>query len=154
HPDFVAGAIDTGFIAREGSVLLAGPGAPQRDLLAVAALTVLSAESVPANADPWDEHDLWWLNTTPARVLVFKDGEASYPVSVTRDGAAWRIGDTPGTAECLGGGRLRVSLDGVWRTVTAVLDHQVVTVRANGLTWRLALPDPLAADDDEEDASD
>src|SRR5271165_1927133 len=41
-----------------------------------------------------------------------------------------------------------------WRTVTAMLDHHVVTLRDNGLTWRLTLPDPLAADDDEEDASD
>ena len=49
------------------------------------------------------------------------------------------------TAERLDDGRLRVSLDGVWRTVSAIVDQHVVTLRDNGLTWRLTLPDPLAA---------
>lgn len=30
----------------------------------------------------------------------------------------------------------------------------MVTLRDNGLTWRLMLPDPLAASDDDEDAGD
>jgi 3-methylcrotonyl-CoA carboxylase alpha subunit len=154
HPEFAAGGIDTGFIAREGKTLLAGQAAPPPGVLAIAALTVLTAETVPGGGDPWDERDLWWVNTAPSRVLHFTDGETEYPVTVTRDGAAWRIGDTLGSAERLDGGRLRVSLDGVRRTVTATLDHHVVTLRDNGLTWRLTLPDPLAADDDEEDASD
>jgi 3-methylcrotonyl-CoA carboxylase alpha subunit len=42
----------------------------------------------------------------------------------------------------------------VERSVTATLNHHIVTLRDNGLTWKLTLPDPLAADDDEEDASD
>jgi 3-methylcrotonyl-CoA carboxylase alpha subunit len=154
HPDFAVGGIDTGFIAREGAVLLAGQGTPSPDVLAIAALTVLTAEIRPASNDPWDERDLWWLNTTPARVLDFTDGTASYPVSVTRDGAAWRIGETLGAAERQTDGRLRVSLDGVWRIVNATLDQHVVTLRDHGLTWRLTLPDPLAAADDEEDAAD
>ena len=53
-----------------------------------------------------------------------------------------------------GVGRLRVSLDGVWRTVSAMLDNHVVTLRDAGLTWLLTLPDPLAPGDDEEDAGD
>ena len=74
HPDFAAGGIDTGFIAREGATLLAAQGTPPADVLAIAALTVLAAET-PAGDDPWDAADLWWLNTTPARVLDFTDGE-------------------------------------------------------------------------------
>jgi 3-methylcrotonyl-CoA carboxylase alpha subunit len=154
HQDFAAGGIDTGFIAREADTLLAAQGTPPVEILAVAALAALSAETRPAGNDPWDERDLWWLNTTPARVFQFTDGEMSYPVSVTRDGAAWRIAGLRGTAEPLGEGRLRVCLDGVWRTVSATLDRHVVTLRDNGLTWRLTLPDPLAAADDEEDAGD
>ena len=153
HPDFVAGGIDTGFIAREGAELLAAQGAPPAAILAMAALTVLAAEASVGD-DPWDSADLWWLNTTPVRVLEFTDGETSYPVSVTRDGAGWRIGEFLGTAERLDGGRLRVSLDGVWRTVSATLDRHVVTLRDAGSTWRLTLPDPLAAADEEEDAGD
>ena len=154
HPQFAAGGIDTGFIAREGATLLVAQGTPPSDVLAIAALTVLTAEAATAGNDPWDERDLWWVNTTPVRVFDFKDGDAGYPVTVTRDGAAWRIGGVSCTAERSGGGRLRVSLDGVERSVTATLNHHIVTLRDNGLTWKLTLPDPLAADDDEEDASD
>ncbi|WP_158925783.1 acetyl/propionyl/methylcrotonyl-CoA carboxylase subunit alpha [Acidisphaera sp. S103] len=153
HADFAAGGIDTGFIAREGATLLAAQTAPPADILAMAALTVLSAEP-PAGDDPWDSTDLWWLNTTPARVLEFTDGETSYPVSITREDGKWRIGDILGNAERLDGGRLRVSLNGVWRTVSAMLDQHVVTLRDHGSTWRLTLPDPLAAADEEEDAGD
>jgi 3-methylcrotonyl-CoA carboxylase alpha subunit len=155
HPDFAAGGIDTGFIAREGGTLLAGQGVPSAEVLAIAALTALAAEASPSGGDdPWDARDLWWLNTVPVRVFQFTDGETEWPVSVSRDGAGWRIGDVLAVAEQAGAGRLRVSLDGVWRTVTAVLDNHVVTLRDNGATWRLTLPDPLAPGDDEEDAGD
>ena len=153
HPDFAAGGIDTGFIAREGETLLAAQGTPPAEILATAALAVLSAEK-SAGDDPWDSRDQWWLNTTLARVLDFTDGETSYPVTVTRDGAGWRVGGILGTAERLDAGRLRVSLDGVWRTVSATLDQHVVTLRDNGSTRRFTLPDPLAASDEEEDAGD
>jgi len=153
HPDFAAGGIDTGFIAREADTLLAAQGTPPAEILAIAALAVLTAEA-PVGDDPWDARDQWWLNTTPARVLDFTDGETSYPVSVTRDGAAWRIGTILGTAEQLTPGRLSVCLDGVQRTVSAIIDQHVVTLRDDGSTWRLTLPDPLAAADDEEDAGD
>jgi 3-methylcrotonyl-CoA carboxylase alpha subunit len=154
HPDFARGGIDTGFIAREGATLLAGQGVPPAEVLAMAALTALAAEAPAAGNDPWDQRDLWWLNTTPARVFQFTDGETTYPVSVGRDGGHWRIGDILGSAQPAGVGRLLVSLDGVRRTVTSIFDHHIVTLRDNGLTWRLTLPDPLAVGDDEEDAGD
>ncbi|HET6307473.1 MAG TPA: biotin/lipoyl-containing protein, partial [Rhodopila sp.] len=152
HPAFAAGGIDTGFIARESATLLAAQ-APSAEVLAMAALAVLAAET-PSGDDPWDATDLWWLNTAQTRVLRFTDGETNYPVAVTREPAGWRIGGILAHAERLDGGRLRVSLDGAWRTVSATLDRHVVTLRDNGATWRLALPDPLAASDEEEDAGD
>jgi 3-methylcrotonyl-CoA carboxylase alpha subunit len=163
HPEFAAGGIDTGFIAREADTLLAGQGPPPAEILAIAALAVLTAEAQEGGDrtsndrignDPWDARDQWWLNTTPARVLDFTDGETHYPVSVTSEGASWRIGLLLGTAERVDAGRLRVSLDGVWRSVCAVVDQHVVTLRDRSQTWRLTLPDPLAASDDEEDAGD
>ena len=154
HPAFAAGGIDTGFIAREAGTLLAGQETPPPVVLAMAALAVLDAGRGASVADPWDEQDLWWLNTTPVRKLDFHDGDTSYPVAVTRDGDAWRIGEIRAQAERQDAGRLRVSLDGVWRTITAVVDNHVVTLRDQGMTWRLSLPDPLAAGDDEEDAGD
>ena len=163
HADFVAGGIDTGFIAREAGTLLAGQGAPPGAVLAIAALCVLNAEARP-NAgsgdllSPWNERDLWWLNATPMRVLDFSAEETSYPVVVSREGDEWRLQAADslmaGQAEVLPDGRLRVALDGAWRTVTAVLHQDVVTVRAKGQTWRLTLPNPLAIGDDEEAAGD
>ena len=91
-------------------------------------------------------------------MLEFADGASEWPVLVTRDKAGWRIeagGQTIiAAAERLDAGLLRVSLNGAWRTVTATQDQHIVTVRDNGLTWRLTLPDPLASADDEEDAGD
>jgi 3-methylcrotonyl-CoA carboxylase alpha subunit len=153
HPDFVAGGIDTGFIAREGATLLAGQGAPPDEVLAMAALAVLSGET-PAGDDPWDARDQWWLNTLPVRVLEFVDGEASYPVRVTREGGGWRIGGILGTAKRLDAGRVRVSLNGVQRTVSAIIDQAMVTLRDKGVTWRFGLADKLASGDDEEAAGD
>ncbi len=154
HPDFLAGGIDTGFIAREGETLLAAQVPPPSQILAIAALAVLTAELTPVNGDPWDARDLWWLNTTPARVLEFRDGDNHYPVTVTRDGDAWRIGEIICAAQPLDAGQLRVSLDGVHLTVAATVDHHAVTLRYGGQTWRLTLPDPMAAFDEEEDAGD
>ncbi|MBS0641780.1 MAG: acetyl/propionyl/methylcrotonyl-CoA carboxylase subunit alpha, partial [Proteobacteria bacterium] len=154
HPDFAAGGIDTGFIAREGATLLAPQAAPPADVLAMAALTVLTAETNTTSDDPWDARDQWWLNTTPVRVMDFHDGEAHFPVPVTRLGDAWRIGDIVSQAERLDETRLRVCLDGAWRTVLATLDNHVITLRDSGATWRFTLPDPLHAADDEEDAGD
>jgi 3-methylcrotonyl-CoA carboxylase alpha subunit len=167
HPEFVAGGIDTGFIAREAEALLIDAGPPTPEVLAIAALAVLDLEGEAARQaaavssdphSPWHERDLWWLNTEPARVLEFADGASEWPVLVTRDKAGWRIeagGETIiAAAERPDAGRLRVSLDGAWRTVTATQDQHIVTVRDNGLTWRLTLPDPLASADDEEDAGD
>jgi 3-methylcrotonyl-CoA carboxylase alpha subunit len=153
HPDFAAGGIDTGFIARHAETLLAPQGTPPSDVLAIAALAVLAGETA-AGDDPWDSRDQWWLNTTLVRTMIFTDGAAQYPIEVRRDGAAWRIGGMVGVAEPLAGDRLRVALDGVWRTVLAVEDHHVITLRDAGQTWRLTLPDPLSADDEEEDAGD
>jgi 3-methylcrotonyl-CoA carboxylase alpha subunit len=164
HRDFAAGGIDTGFIAREASTLLAGQPAPPPAVLAIAALTVLEADSqAPAQMrddphSPWNQRDLWWLNAAAVRRLDFSDGETHHPVAIARDGAAWRLQAGAktiiGTAVRLDDGVLRVSLDGAWRTVTSVLDQHVVTLRDTGLTWRLTVPDPLAAVDEEEDAGD
>jgi 3-methylcrotonyl-CoA carboxylase alpha subunit len=45
-------------------------------------------------------------------------------------------------------------LDGVWRTVLVTHDSQVITLRDQGETWRLTLPDALSTDDEEDDAGD
>ena len=51
HPDFSAGGVDTGFIARHGDTLLAPQREPPTEVLAAAALCVLTDEAEAAAAE-------------------------------------------------------------------------------------------------------
>ncbi len=162
HPDFAAGGIDTGFIAREGATLLAGQGTPPAEILAAMALAELHAEAIDAAAEavaspdpysPWHATDGWWTNTTPARTLAFMDGETAYPVRVTRDAGVWRL-QTPsdvfdGTAD-----NEAMTLNGVREHLSVTRDGETRTIRRHGQTWRLRLPDPITGADDETDGAD
>ena len=165
HPDFAAGGIDTGFIAAHTETLLASQRAPLADVLAAAALAMLhdeadaAAREAAASGDPWSPwqaRDQWWPNASPVRELAFVANDAPCPVGVQRDGAAWRlaIGDRAMTASAAPApnGRLDITLDGVRQRV-AVLHHgEIVVVRWDGETFRLRLPDPIAAAAEAEDA--
>ncbi len=148
HPDFAAGGIDTGFIAREGTTLLAGQGAPPDAVLAAMALAELDVEAVAADGgdpySPWDARDGWWTNSSPVRTLDFMDGETAYPVRAVRDGTAWRL--TIGERRLLAGGG---TIDGVRERLRVAKDGETRTLRRDGQTWRLRLPDPIAGVDDE-----
>ncbi|MGH7041802.1 MAG: acetyl/propionyl/methylcrotonyl-CoA carboxylase subunit alpha [Acetobacteraceae bacterium] len=166
HPEFAAGGIDTGFIAREAATLLAPQPPPPAEVLAAAALGVLLGESEAAAAEaagradphsPWQARDGWWLNAAPDRVLDFRADEAACPVRLRRVGAGWRI-VAAGTVFTAAGavraadGRLAVSLDEARETLGFIRLGEAVILRRRGATWRLALPDPVAAAD-AEDAS-
>ena len=162
HPDFIAGGIDTGFIAREGEALLAGQGAPPAEVLAAIALAELHAEAVSSAAvalestdpySPWHASDGWWTNAAPARVLEFTDGEAGYPVSVSRQDGLWRV--SVGSDVFHGTGRDEGAvLNGVFERFVVARDGETLTLRLHGQTWRLRLPDPIAGADDEAGGAD
>ncbi len=165
HPEFIAGGIDTGFIARHADTLLASRQEPSATVLAAAALCVLVGETDAAateaasSADPyspWHIRDHWWLNVDYARELRFvTDGGAS-AVRVQRAGAAWRlmIGDDTCIASAMraANGWLDITSDNLRERVSATRDGENITVRRGGETWRLRLPDPIAAAVDEVDA--
>jgi 3-methylcrotonyl-CoA carboxylase alpha subunit len=160
HPDFAAGGIDTGFIAREGETLLAGQGTPPAAVLAAMALAELEADAeTPADdADrysPWNARDQWWTNATRTRTLEFMDGETAYPVRVTRGDGEWLF-DLPvrsGRIEHAADGPM-VILDGVKQRLHVTRDGETRSLRVNGQTWRLRLPDPIAGADDDVDGAD
>jgi len=167
HAEFAAGGADTGFIARYGDVLLARQGEPPAEVLATAALAVLceeveAARRLAAHGDdpysPWQERDLWWLNAAAARVMDFTDGESTFSVVISRDGQAWRLtlGDRciTGSASRPDESRMRVSLNGVQRTISVTNDSRLVLIRDKGETWRLNLLDRLAGGEDEADGGD
>ncbi len=81
HPDFAAGGIDTGFIARNGETLLHPNTQPPPRILALAALGVIAAQAretaqaAARSADPhspWHATDGWWLNATIDRTMTFQ----------------------------------------------------------------------------------
>jgi 3-methylcrotonyl-CoA carboxylase alpha subunit len=162
HPAFAAGGVDTGFIARHADTLLAAQGSPPDEVLAAAALAVLTDEAdaaerqAAASADPyspWHARDQWWLNTTAQRVLEFHAGETVFPVAVQRDGAAWRLTigahALPAAATRGADGLLEMRLGDARCRVRVTRDGETMSVRYGGATFRFSLPDPIAhADDD------
>ena len=160
---FADGRIDTGFIERHADTLLAPQAAPPPDVLAAAALGVVTEQAAGAaeiarnSADPqspWHACDGWWLNAAPERVLGFTAADALYPVGLRREDAGWRLNAGSVSLAVRGwiaaDGRLGFEIDGVRGTADVQRDGDSVTVRRDGETWRLRLPDPLtdAADED------
>ncbi|HEY1935019.1 MAG TPA: biotin carboxylase N-terminal domain-containing protein [Acetobacteraceae bacterium] len=165
HPAFATGGIDTGFIARHADELLAGQGTPPDDVLAAAALGVLTdeaaaaADHAAASADPWSPwhaRDHWWLNAAPDRTLEFRAGDTVFPVRVGHGAAGWRvaIGDHSlrATAERAADGSLHLVLDGVHSRALVSRDGETVSVRRNGETFRFGLPDPAAHAEEADEA--
>ncbi len=167
HPDFVAGGIDTGFIAREAATLLATQVPPPADILAAAALVELLTEAADADRlaaagtdphSPWHARDGWWVNAQPPRALGFRHGDDACPVAAVHEPGGWRltVGEhaISGSANRAADGRYRVLLDGRGETVSVTPDGDARVVRRAGETWRLVLPDPIAHADEEPDGGD
>ena len=86
HPEFAAGGVDTGFIARHADTLLAPQREPPTEVLAAAALCVLTDEGGAAAHDrgvgadpysPWHARDHWWLNADVRARAAFHRGRHS-----------------------------------------------------------------------------
>ena len=161
HPAFAAGAIDTGFIERHADTLLTPPPPPPPQALAAAVLGLLAAEteaaavSAAASGDPyspWAARDGWWLNAAPARVFAFTADDGGAPVTATPAAGAWRlqIGDTSILGRAVPtDGALIVDLDGMREPAGVTRAGEFVHLRFRGQTWRLRLPDPAAAADED-----
>ncbi len=166
HPDFIAGGIDTGFIAREAAILLAPQRPPPPEALAAAALGVLAAEAAAsreqarAGADPhspWSSRTGWWLNTIRARTLAFTAGEVACPVTVhPAPGGAWRLDasgiEMIGSASLEVEGTLTAEIDGLRARAGFARSQDAVLLRWGGESWRLGLPDPEAAAEAEDES--
>jgi 3-methylcrotonyl-CoA carboxylase alpha subunit len=165
HPGFAAGGVDTGFIAHHADTLLASQSAPAPEVLAAAALYVLTDEAaIAANAaaasgdpySPWHASDHWWLNSAFERELPFSCEEAPMPVTVSGDGSAWRLAVSgrgiAAVASREPDGWLDMGLDGVRERVSVLHVDDTISVRRNGETWRLRLPDPIAAAAEEDES--
>ncbi|HET7307302.1 MAG TPA: acetyl/propionyl/methylcrotonyl-CoA carboxylase subunit alpha [Gammaproteobacteria bacterium] len=119
HPDFAAGAFDTGFIESQLDTLLHTP-APSPAALAAASTWVLDRLGVCDTADarsPWAQHDGWQLNGGPGMKLVFNGAEdATVRVSGTTNGFDLLVDDKHYAAAA------RPEDDGAW---SITLDDRV-----------------------------
>jgi 3-methylcrotonyl-CoA carboxylase alpha subunit len=165
YPEFMAGAVDTGFIARHSDELLATPPVPPYEVRAVAALCVLNDEAEIAATEaatsgdphsPWHARDHWWLNMPFTRELRLQFDGNPCPVSVHHTGKAWRL--TIDDRSCNASiqraenGRLDVTLDGTRTRLFATRQAETIIVRNGGNTYSFHLPDPIAAAGDDDDA--
>jgi 3-methylcrotonyl-CoA carboxylase alpha subunit len=163
HPEFAAGAVDTGFIARHRDALLPDGGAASMRVVAASVLALLldqEAEAkrrAAASADPWSpwhRTDGWRLNGETSQSVRLVEGETAHEVSIRYRGGAVEI-ELAGTrlaarAERLLDGAVLMDLDGV-RTRAAVVRHgPEFTVLTDGAAHRLVYVDPHASHVEEE----
>ena len=156
-PDFAAGAVDTGFIARRSAALLASRGPAPDAALAAAILTRLTARQTAATAaaarsgdpfSPWARNECWRLGGGGQQQVVLRDRAAEQTVKACTGGAGWmlRLGEraVAASGEIEPDGALALALDGVGRRVR-VLDHGCeIAVFIDGESWRFEEIDPLA----------
>jgi 3-methylcrotonyl-CoA carboxylase alpha subunit len=177
HPEFRAGAVDTGFIERNLDALLPRPGPAPDPVLALACLALLlqrrelASQAALESADPWSpwaRADGWRLNDTGHTVLRFIEDGREIDIACHFVGEGYRL-DLPGGAvraavhtpwpdiigdgQLLIGGEVRVELDGARLAPTVVHDGDKLHIFHEGGHWRLGIHDPLTAAEAHEGAS-
>jgi 3-methylcrotonyl-CoA carboxylase alpha subunit len=158
HPEFVFGAVDTGFIERHHAALVPPrQPAPETVLAAATLFRVLAREDNAKAAasrsgdpfSPWARVDGWRLNGRGHQELIFRNRAQERLVCVRHEAGSWLL-QFDGRAILAEGerrsdGGLSMLLDGVRKQITA-LDHGAETaVFLDGENWRLTEIDPLAA---------
>jgi 3-methylcrotonyl-CoA carboxylase alpha subunit len=167
HPDFASGTIDTGFIGRNAETLLTPKLRPSPQVLALAALGVLTLEEEAARAhaaasadphSPWHATDHWWVNTRPTRVFEFHHEDETHAVTLAPAADGWRIsaGGAAITARHakLEAGSVHALLDGMRLSASIHRGGETISLRHAGQSWRFVLPDPIARAGEEEGGDD
>ncbi len=167
HPDFASGTIDTGFIGRNAETLLTPKLKPSPQVLALAALGVLTLEEEAARAhaaasadphSPWHARDHWWVNTRPTRVFEFHHEDETHAVTLAPAADGWRIsaGGAAITARHakLEAGSVHALLDGMRLSASIHRAGETINLRHAAQSWRFVLPDPIARAGEEEGGDD
>jgi 3-methylcrotonyl-CoA carboxylase alpha subunit len=158
HPEFAAGAVDTGFIERHRDAVIP-PRRPAPDAaLAAAALSRLLARAAAAEAaaarcgdkfSPWARIDGWQLNGRGRQEIIFRDGAEERTVTATARAKDWVLEIEArailAAGESRADGLLTVMLDGVRRHIRVLEFDFETAVFIDGDSWRLFEIDPLAA---------
>ncbi len=167
HPEFAAGGVDTGFIARHRESLIDAPGEVPEQVVALAALGELlrrkreAAEQARRSADPyspWHAKTGWRLNVASHSRLTFHDGDRPLEVIVEYRGEGYELtlanSKIPAHGSLGGDGRLSATLDGHSFAATLVRDGGDLTVVTADASHRLRLRDALEPEDLQDGGSD
>ncbi len=156
HPDFVDGAIDTGFIERNRGALLSEDGPAPDEAVAAATLSrLLARKAAVAGAamfsgdrfSPWARNDGWRLGDRARQSVTLRCGADECRLEAIAEDGGWRLAlggrQVSATAEMQPDGVLGLTLDGAKRRMH-VLDHAAQTVVfIDGQSWRFEEIDPL-----------
>ncbi|MBP0444071.1 acetyl/propionyl/methylcrotonyl-CoA carboxylase subunit alpha [Roseomonas sp. SSH11] len=154
EPEFRAGQLDTGFIARHGETLLAPAGAASRTVLAAAVAGLLAEGAARDAADPADPHSPWgaataWrLNGDGYQDFHLIDGEARHVLRAHILPGGFRLDLPEGAAEVTAvpgaEGSFSLRLDGRVLPARVQRREDRLAVFAEGSTHMLRVADPLA----------
>jgi 3-methylcrotonyl-CoA carboxylase alpha subunit len=165
EPDFAAGAVDTGFIARHRAALLPEPQPAPEAVLAAASLSLLLDQEAEARQaaslssdpySPWHRRDGWRVNGETYQDLLFEDGAERRSVRAHYRRSGWRL-DLGGGALDARAGRdgtlLRLALDGAVEEMRVLRQGSLVTVLRRGIAHALRYLDPAQPAEIEQVAS-
>ena len=158
HPDYAAGATDTGFIERHLDTLALPPAPAPDQALALASVHGMRRREDEAAASarrshdphsPWHRADGWRLNRVARHDFRFLDGDAERRISVMALGRdRYRIDIDGDAAEIAVEWTERsepvLRLGGEWVAGTVAVGPGEVTVYSAGAAYRLVEHDPLA----------
>ena len=143
HPEFAAGAPDTGFIARRLTDLVPPSAPPPGDALAVAALAELTLPAVGNSV--WDDARGWRMGASGGRTIRLRVGDAVAEFRLDAAGTLTRDG---APVEAAGGwtaeGRFHGTLRGRAVDSAVVRSGTVLTLFLDGMRYGIAVDDPLA----------
>jgi 3-methylcrotonyl-CoA carboxylase alpha subunit len=157
HPDFAAAVLDTGFIPRHESALLAPPAAPSAAVFAAALycwLDHLPRDAAPADKySPWASKTAWRLNGADEQQVMFDDGMSHHhlrfdpgdPPSLAFDHAGARVTAIVTAAPP---DHLTITIDGITRNLTTLHRTDHIVVFDQGERHVIRPIDPFAATGD------
>jgi len=157
HPDFAAGAIDTGFIPRHRASLLPPPAEAPFAVLAAAALALVGEEEAAAKQaarrsgdpySPWQKRDGWRSDGTAAQIIRLRDLGKERAVRIAPDASGFRLEIDGRSAEArvrsAAPGEFAMDLDGVSQTASVVRQGNDITIVLGPETYQLVHLNALA----------
>nr|WP_217344699.1 acetyl/propionyl/methylcrotonyl-CoA carboxylase subunit alpha [Noviherbaspirillum sp. L7-7A]MBV0878873.1 acetyl/propionyl/methylcrotonyl-CoA carboxylase subunit alpha [Noviherbaspirillum sp. L7-7A] len=155
---FASADLDTGLIERNHGALFPTPAAAGTEALALAAVALVSADTMRGatpSADPWSRTDGWRMNASLRRNFRFADREHAQDVGLSYLAHGWQLAHGDASHEVTlvrrEGNDYAIRLDGRLVRGTVVTDGEEVHVFNGERHLILGYSDPLAHAGESED---